>query len=233
MTDSKIDAYILLCPEKERLRLAAWRSSSNGKRVKYGAVVRTKVEELWDNDETQKIIAAPFIYGIVYSEEDYHEPSTLSAWAVNWATDHLPIHDNAMTFNVYRGMDKTKLELMMYRGEGIPSDIDYPFAKYFETNERGDWSIKEYVPRCEFCDGTQCERMGQKEDLDEMICDLRVEEDLDNKSKRFSMYRQWTRFRHGILGRGERREIDECVRMLIATTFPPPPGTELTGFRAD
>ena len=66
-----------------------------------------------------------------------------------------------------------------------------------------------------------------------MVRDLRVEEDLDNKSKRYAMYRQWTRFKHGNLGRGERREIDECVRMLIATTFPPPPGTELTGFRDD
>ena len=230
MTNSTLEAYILLCPTEERLRLAAWRTSSNGMRVKYGALVRTKLEELWDDEEMQRIIAVPYVYGIISHEEEYHPPSTLSAWAVNWATDHLPIPENTMTFSLCCGLDKTKLELVTYRRDDFPSNIDYPLAKYFEKNQRGDWSIKEYVLECEFCAGTECNRMDQKEDLDDMVRDLRCDEELDNKSKRYKMYRTWIRFKYGRLGPGERREVHECVRKLIVTTFPPPPGIELTGY---
>ena len=83
---------------------------------------------------------------------------------------------------------------------------------------------------CEFCDGSGCDRMMQKEDLDDAVRDLMMDEDLTNKQRRYSMYRDWIRFKYGSLGPGERKEVNECVRMLIITRFPPPEGTTLTGF---
>ena len=83
MTDEKLDAYIASCPTHERLRLAGWRSSNDGKRVRYGDVVRTSVRTLLEDEVIIRIIKAPYIYGIVSHEEEYDEPSTLSAWAVN------------------------------------------------------------------------------------------------------------------------------------------------------
>ena len=53
-----------------------------------------------------------------------------------------------------------------------------------KKNEKGDWTIKEYDPRCEFCACRDCERMQQKDDLDEGVRDLMMEEDLTNKQKR-------------------------------------------------
>ena len=88
-----------------------------------------------------------------------------------------------MTFNLCCGIDEIKLALMVHSDEGIPSDIDYPLAKYFFENERRDWSIKGYVPSCELCDGTERDRMQRKEDIDYMVRDLRVDDNLDNKSK--------------------------------------------------
>ena len=228
--DTKFKAYIAQCPHHERLRLAAWPSSNNGKRVKYGAVVRAPIEELFEDELMRRITNEPHIYGIATYEEEYDEQSTVSAWAVNWATEHLLIPKNVASFSLVCGMDETKMEVTMNPGDDLPTNSTYPFADHFGKNDRGDWTIKEYDPRCEFCACRDCERMQQKDDLDEGVRDLMMNDDLTNKQRRYQMYRDWIRFKFGCLGPGERKPIDKCVRILIVAKFPPPVGTELTGF---
>ena len=94
----------------------------------------------------------------------------------------------------------------------------------------GEWSIKPYVLSCEFCGEIDCERMEEKEDPDDTIQDLTFNPNMKNKAKRYTMYKAWIRFKYGTLGRGKGREVHEYVRMLIVNTFPPPTGTDLTGF---
>ena len=79
MTDSRLDAYILECMGKEKLRLQEWRHLSNGRRVRYGAVVRTEIKELWESEESQGKIGKAHIYGVVTNKDDYYENSTISA----------------------------------------------------------------------------------------------------------------------------------------------------------
>ena len=77
-TDAKFDTYIASCPCHERLRLAAWCSSNNGRRITYGAIVRSPVAELFKDELMMKTIHKPYIYGIATNEEEYDETSTLS-----------------------------------------------------------------------------------------------------------------------------------------------------------
>ena len=83
MNNSKLDSYTLQCPEKEKLRLQEWRHVSNVRVVMYGAVVRTKIEELWEDEYTVSMIGERYIYGIISNQEEYDKASTLRAWAVN------------------------------------------------------------------------------------------------------------------------------------------------------
>ena len=98
-----------------------------------------------------------------------------------------------------------------------------------KKKERGEWSIKAFIPSCECCGEIECDRMKQKSDLDDMIQDLKYDVNLEYNA-RYKIYRVLVRFKYGSLGRGDRREINECVRMLIVSSFPPPLGTDLTGF---
>ena len=76
MTDTKLDAYILGCKKEERERLQEWRHQSRGTRVRYGAVVRTRIEELWEDEEAQNRIGVRYIYGVITNEDDYDENDT-------------------------------------------------------------------------------------------------------------------------------------------------------------
>ena len=133
-------------------------------------------------------------------------------------------------YNLCCGIDETKLELLMYKDDDLNLTVEYPLAEYFEKDCRGGWVLKVYVPKCEFCGDRDCDRMEEREDLEDMIEDLRLDATMQNNQKRFKMYREWIHFKHGSLGKGERREVDECVGMLIVSNFPPPEGTDLTGF---
>ena len=143
--------------------------------MQYGAIVRTPIKELWENEESQGKIGVSHVYGIVPNRDDHDERSTLSALCVNWATDHLIIPENNIPYNLYCGIDETKLELLMYRHDNINSNINYPFENYFEKDCRGEWSIKLYIPICEFCGEVRCDRMEQKEILEDMIDDLKLD----------------------------------------------------------
>ena len=66
-----------------------------------------------------------------------------------------------------------------------------------------------------------------------MIQDLTFDPDIENDAKPYTIYKAWIRFKYGTLRRGERREAHECVRMLIVQSFPPPTGTDLTGFKEE
>ena len=133
--------------------------------MKSGVVVCTKIEELCNDEEMQSIIGSPNIYGKISNEEEYYKGITLNAWAENWVTEYLPILGYGIIFNLCCGIEKTKLELMMYRGKEIPLHVEYPLVTYFEKNKRGEWSIKPYVPSCELCGGTEYDRMEQKRTL--------------------------------------------------------------------
>ena len=52
MSNSKLETYIDQCPDDEKLKLQEWRNFSNVMRVLYGGVIRTKIEELWEDAET-------------------------------------------------------------------------------------------------------------------------------------------------------------------------------------
>ena len=99
----------------------------------------------------------------------------------------------------------------MYYDEEIKNRIGYQLAKYFENNHRCCWIIKPYVPSCELCGGIKCNMMHQKDDLDNMVRDLRCDIKLENKSKRYKMYLQWIRYKDDGLRPGDRRELQECV----------------------
>ena len=60
-------------------------------RVRYGAVVRTHIGELWESEDSQNRIGERYIYGVITNEDDYNENSTLSAWCVDWAIQHLSV----------------------------------------------------------------------------------------------------------------------------------------------
>ena len=117
--------------------------------------------------------------------------------------------------------------------EGDTQDTDdtsYPLLDFFERKD-GDWLIKDYVPKCEFCGLTDCERMEDKEDLDDTMKDYHERTDLTNASKRYKIYRMWVNYKYGAMGPSIRVEINDCVRCLITTNFPPPPGMSLTRFQ--
>ena len=99
----------------------------------------------------------------------------------------------------------------MYADEDLPPDKSYPLTKYFEKDAQGNLKIKNYVPTCEFCDGSGCNRMMQKEDLDNSLRDLIMDEDLNNKQRRYYMYREWIHYKYDSLGPGERKEVHKCV----------------------
>ena len=227
MTDTKLDAYILGCKKEERERLQEWRHQSRGTRVRYGAVVRTRIEELWEDEEAQNRIGVRYIYGVITNEDDYDENSTLSSWCVDWAVAHLNLPCDNLPYNLCCGMDETKMEVLNYKNDELDVTCEYPLADFFERDCSGEWSLKVYVPKCEYCGGVEYDRMEQKDDLEDMIEDLRLDASTQNQ-KRFRMFRYWIRFKHGVLWRGERREIDECVRMLIVDSFPPDEGTRLS-----
>ena len=46
MTDSRLKTYIQQCTGQDKLCIEKWRRLSNGRRVRYGAVVRTEIREL-------------------------------------------------------------------------------------------------------------------------------------------------------------------------------------------
>ena len=91
MSTSKLGTYIEQCPDDDKLRLQEWKHFSNGIRVVYGAVIRTKIEELWEDEETVSMIEENFIYGITSNEEEYDKASALRALAFNWMTEHIVI----------------------------------------------------------------------------------------------------------------------------------------------
>ena len=85
----------------------------------------------------------------------------------------------------------------MYRYDPISTNINYPLENYFIKDCRGEWSVKIYVPRCEFCGELRCDRMEEKEDLEDMIEDLRLDGSMQNNEKRYKISREWIRFKYG------------------------------------
>ena len=73
--------------------------------------------------------------------------------------------------------------------------------------------------------------MDQKEDLEEIVGDLRMMSDMSSKQKRYNMYRDWIDWKSGYLGKGERKQVHKCVRELIILKFPPVEGDTLAGFK--
>ena len=106
-------------------------------RVRYGAVVRAPIEELWESKDSQNRIGETYIYGVITNEDDYNKNSILSTWCVNWTIEHLSVPENDVPYNLCCGIDETKLELMMNKDDPVNPTIKYPLEEYFEKDYKG------------------------------------------------------------------------------------------------
>ena len=127
-------------------------------------------------------------------------------------------------------MDATKMGVMKYLSD-VEGDIEgYELSKYFEK-KNDTWVIKPYLLVYEFCGGTVCEMMNQKEDLEEMVSELVMMPNMSNRQKRYRMYLECIYWKYGYLGKGKRKVVHKCVRELILLKFPYVDGESLTGFK--
>ena len=65
---------------------------------------------------------------------------------------------------------------------------------------------------CELCHMAECERINYKENLITFYDYLEADNNISNKQKRFQSYQNWTRVFNGVLGRGNRILIPNCVK---------------------
>ena len=101
---------------------------------------------------------------------------------------------------------------------------------YFEKF-RNKWILTgKKVPMCSYCRKNTCDRMTYNHELDTEIMRL-SSIDMDNKNKRYMLYRYYTILKSGHLGQGNRRRVHSCVQRLVLDHFPTPVGCDPVGFR--
>lgn len=87
------------------------------------------------------------------------------------------------------------------------------------------------LQECGFCNETPCVITG----CYDMLCQLGDSKQsigMSNREIRFELYREATRFLHGFLGKGNRRQLPLCVIGEIHDLYPAEKGTKYTGFKA-
>ncbi|MFO0446623.1 MAG: hypothetical protein ACK51L_03045 [bacterium] len=89
--------------------------------------------------------------------------------------------------------------------------------------------VKEEPP-CELCGQVPCDWQTFSEDICE-VCDELKDSGLPNNQVRFQAYREYTRLRHGVLRKHDRRPLPFCVRSEIMDCWPDPNG-QYVGFQA-
>ena len=125
-------------------RLIEWRRMTGNRRVKVGAIGKIASPDLFDED-TCSIINVSHIYGVVTHQEEYHKPSSLSDYAINWAVQHLPLSECKDTWEWLLGIDETLCEVVKYKEED-DGCVDYPIEDYFNRKD-GHWVVNKYITK--------------------------------------------------------------------------------------
>ena len=84
---------------------------------------------------------------------------------------------------------------------------------------------------CNLCQMANCERVGHEEKLHQFYTYILAEEELTNAQRRFQSYMNWTTLQHGVLGKGNRIPIPNCVKTEIEKWFPRDNGDYGVGFK--
>jgi hypothetical protein len=85
-------------------------------------------------------------------------------------------------------------------------------------------------PPCEFCGQVPCDVVTFWDDIC-VVCDGYKDNGLDNNQVRFQAYREYTRLKHGVLRKYDRRPLPMCVRSEIMDSWPDP-NCNYVGFQA-
>ncbi len=85
-------------------------------------------------------------------------------------------------------------------------------------------------PPCEFCGQVPCDVDTFWDDIC-VVCDGYKDNGLDNNQVRFHTYREYTRLKHGVLRRYDRRPLPMCVHSEIMDSWPDP-NRNYVGFQA-
>ena len=80
---------------------------------------------------------------------------------------------------------------------------------------------EEEVECCERCTESPCVMVENQENFEGLIQLYQFDQNLSNRQRRFKMYQEMTRLIHGgYLGKGNRKELPECVTEAIRHAFP-------------
>ena len=82
---------------------------------------------------------------------------------------------------------------------------------------------------CEYCDKKYCDWSIYGDDLEDKLNAVELEEGEMNE-KCYRMYRAFTYWKHGQVGRGMQLDIGGCVIDLILSRFPVEAGKRKRGF---
>ena len=85
-------------------------------------------------------------------------------------------------------------------------------------------------PPCDLCGQVPCDWVSYADEICE-VCDELKDGGMANNQVRFQAYREYTRLKHGILRKYDRRPLPMCVRSEIIDAWPDPDGN-YTGFHA-
>ena len=198
-------------------------------RMYKGCIVKIKTTILFD-ECTARRNKAPWIYGVIDFLDDVCKETKERAWSVKWAGNHMFMRLESFTHLC--AIAESDLTLVRSPGEG-----DCALGKYYKTShffkkgEQGEWSLKNYENMCEYCGGTECDRMVFWEDLDFDYEEMYHDNDKENNEKRKFMYKSHIFTKHGGLGAGRRKKLQDCVYEYVTDMFPAPEGMSLMGHR--
>ena len=196
-----------------------------------GAIIKIPTEVLLDDEVVAGHLTQEHVFGSVYNIADVCEHTGDRALEVNWSIDP---HFFSLAGNDFGGMvpvwEHEVLPVLFRTDEDDGSEE--LVTGYFEMIN-GKWETTEKrVPLCEYCTRNTCDRMTYGSELDTEIERL-LTTDLEVRAQRYNMYRYYTLLKHGRLGQGNRRRVQECVQQLIHERFPLTFGFGPVGFLID
>ena len=169
-----------------------------------------------------------YLYGIISNLEDICEVTASRAYQINWSFSHLYTGNTFLSFVApYFEHDFVVVKFP----DECDSNEDEEFSKQFKKVD-DNWTMVEYIgEECEFCEGHTCDRVQYRMELDNHLNEVALLEMMPDQ-KRFQMYRRFTFIKHGNLGSGVRRKLDDCVQELIVAVFPVTAGKRKRGYEA-
>ena len=181
------------------------------RRAECGSFVKIPVIELLETEETEQT-SEEYVYGIISNYLGMCKKTGSKCYKINWEFHHLPIgNTNLSLIAPVFEHDFT----VVFFPEEVDSEENNYFTDQFKK-KKGEWMIVKYgVEKCKFCDlEMKCEREESKEVLEGMLEEFAVMEGRTD-DKQYRMYRCYTAFKYGVLGRRVRRKLDDCVVALI------------------